>query len=133
MPPRLKKISPPKPTEAELAILRVLWRRGPSTVREVWDEMQSAQRAGYTTILKLLQIMFQKGLVKRDATARSHVFAATLTEEQTQQQVVGHMLDRIFSGSARKLVMQALSVRKASAADVAEIRKLLDEMEGKSS
>ena len=133
MPPRLKKISPPKPTEAELAILRVLWRRGPSTVREVWDEMQSAQRAGYTTILKLLQIMFQKGLVKRDATARSHVFAATLTEEQTQQQVVGHMLDRIFAGSARKLVMQALSVRKASAADVAEIRKLLDEMEGKSS
>lgn len=102
-------------------------------MREVWDEMQSAQRAGYTTILKLLQIMFQKGLVKRDATARSHVFAATLTEEQTQQQVVGHMLDRIFAGSARKLVMQALSVRKASAADVAEIRKLLDEMEGKSS
>jgi BlaI family penicillinase repressor len=129
----LKKISPPKPTEAELAILRVLWRRGPSTVREVWDEMQSVQRAGYTTILKLLQIMFQKGLVKRNATARSHVFAATLTEEQTQQQVVGHILDRIFAGSARKLVMQALSVRKASAADVAEIRKLLDEMEGKSS
>lgn len=129
----MKKPSPPKPTEAELAILRVLWRRGPSTVREVWDEMPRTQRTGYTTILKLLQIMFEKGLVQRDARARSHVFAPTLSEEQTQQQVVGHLLDRVFAGSARKLVLQALSVRKASAADLAEIRKLLDEMEGKSS
>ena len=129
----MKKPPPPKPTEAELAILRVLWRRGPSTVREVWDEMPRAQRTGYTTILKLLQIMSEKGLVQRDARARSHVFAATLSEEQTQQQVVGHLLDRVFAGSARTLVMQALSVRKASAGDLAEIRKLLDEMEGKSS
>ena len=129
----MKKVSLPKPTEAELAILRVLWRRGPSTVREVWDEMPRGQRTGYTTILKLLQIMFEKGLVQRDARSRSHVFAATLNEEQTQQQVVGHLLDRVFAGSARKLVMQALSVRKASASDLAEIRKLLDEMEGKSS
>lgn len=129
----MKKPSPPKPTEAELAILRVLWLRGPSTVREVWDEMPRTQRTGYTTILKLLQIMFEKGLVQRDARARSHVFAPTLSEEQTQQQVVGHLLDRVFAGSARKLVLQALSVRKASADDLAEIRKLLDDMEGKSS
>jgi predicted transcriptional regulator len=126
----VKKASLPKPTDAELAILRVLWRRGPSTVREVWDDMQSAQRAGYTTILKLLQIMFHKGLVKRDATARSHVFAATLTEEQTQQQVVGHVLDRVFAGSARKLVMQALAVKKASPAELQEVRRLLDKIEG---
>jgi BlaI family transcriptional regulator, penicillinase repressor len=126
----VKKVSLPKPTDAELAILRVLWRRGPSTVREVWDEMQSAQRAGYTTILKLLQIMFQKGLVKRDTTARSHVFAETLSEEQTQQQVVGHVLDRVFAGSARKLVMQALAVKKASPAELQEVRRLLDRIEG---
>ncbi len=128
----MKKPSPPKPTEAELAILRVLWGRGPSTVREVWEQMPRAQRTGYTTILKLLQIMFDKGLVQRDARSRSHVFAATLSEEQTQQQVVGHLLDRVFAGSARKLVMQALSARKASAADLAEIRKVLDQIEGKS-
>jgi predicted transcriptional regulator len=129
----MKRVAPPKPTEAELAILRVLWRRGPSTVREVWDEMPRGQRTGYTTILKLLQIMFEKGLVQRDARSRSHVFAATLSEEKTQQQVVGHLLDRVFAGSAPKLVMQALSVRKASPGDLAEIRKLLDEMERESS
>lgn len=125
----MKDMTLPKPTDAELGILRVLWRRGPSTVREVWDAMPAAQRPGYTTILKLLQIMFDKGLVKRDASARSHVFATTLTEEQTQQQVVGHLLERVFSGSARNLVMQALAVRKSTPAELAEIRQLLDEME----
>jgi BlaI family penicillinase repressor len=125
----MKKAKLPKPTEAELAILGVLWRRGPSTVREVWEQLSPAQRTGYTTILKLMQIMFEKGLVMRDDAQRSHVYAAARTEEQTQRQVVGHLLERLFAGSARKLVMQALAVKKASPAELAEIRKLLDEME----
>jgi BlaI family penicillinase repressor len=120
----------PKPTEAELALLHVLWGRGPSTVREIWAQVNRKQRAGYTTVLKLLQIMFEKGLVRRDDRARSHVYAATLSEEQTQQQVVAHVLDRVFAGSASKLVLRALSAKKASPADLAAIRKLLDEMEG---
>ena len=125
----MKKAKLPKPTEAELAILGVLWRRGPSTVREVWEQLSPAQRTGYTTILKLMQIMFEKGLVMRDDARRSHVYAAARTEEQTQRQVVGQLLERLFAGSARKLVMQALAVKKASPAELAEIRKRLDEME----
>ena len=120
----------PKPTEAELALLHVLWGRGPSTVREIWAQVNRKQRAGYTTVLKLLQIMFEKGLVRRDDRARSHVYAATLSEEQTQQQVVAHVLDRVFAGSASKLVLRALSAKKASPEELAAIRKLLDEMEG---
>ncbi len=126
----MKKNGLAKPTDAELAILRVLWRQGPSTVREVWDWLNPAQKTGYTTVLKMLQIVFEKGLVTRDATARSHVYAAAVSEEQTQRQVIGHLLERLFAGSAPKLVMQALAVKKASRAELAEIRKLLDEMEG---
>jgi len=126
----MKKSRPVKPTDAELAILRVLWRLGPSTVREVWDRINPAQRTGYTTVLKILQIMFEKGLVKRDDTARSHIYEAAVSEEQTQRQVIRHLLERLFAGSAPKLVMQALAVKKASRAELAEIRKLLDEMEG---
>ncbi|HTL55306.1 MAG TPA: BlaI/MecI/CopY family transcriptional regulator [Candidatus Limnocylindrales bacterium] len=124
------KKSRAKPTDAELAILRVLWQRGPSTVREVWDQISPTQKTGYTTVLKLLQIMLEKGLVKRDATSRSHVYEATATEDQTQRQVVGQLLERVFAGSASKLVLQALAVKKASPAELAEIRRLLDEMEG---
>ena len=124
------KKSGAKPTNAELAILRVLWKRGPSTVREVWDQIGPAQRIGYTTVLKLLQIMLEKGLVERDDSARSHVYRPRATEEQTQRQVVGQLLERVFAGSAGKLVLQALAVKKASRAELAEIRKLLDEMEG---
>jgi predicted transcriptional regulator len=126
----MKKPRLPKPTEAELAILRVLWERGPSTVRDVWEQVSPAQQTGYTTVLKTMQIMFDKNLLKRDETERSHVYRASLTENQTQRQMVGHLLERLFSGSARNLVMQALSVKKASSADLAEIRKLLDELEG---
>jgi predicted transcriptional regulator len=126
----MKKSKPPKPTDSELSILRVLWKRGPSTVREVWDQTSIAQQTGYTTILKLMQIMVEKGLLERDEAQRSHVYRSSLSEEQTQRQVVGHVLDRVFSGSARKLVMQALSAKKATRAELAEIRKLLDEMEG---
>lgn len=126
----MKKSVPVKPTDAELAILRVLWHLGPSTVREVWDRLNPAQQTGYTTVLKLLQIMFEKGLVKRDDTARSHVYEAAVSEDQTQRQMIRHLLERLFAGSAPKLVMQALAVKKASPAELAEIRKLLDEMEG---
>src|SRR5258706_781223 len=126
----MKKFKPAKPTEAELSILSVLWRRGPSTVREIWEQLNPAQQTGYTTVLKTMQIMFDKGLLKRDEAERSHVYSASLTEEQTQQQVLGHLLERVFSGSARKLVMQALAVKKATPAELAEIRKVLDGLEG---
>ena len=126
----MKKPNLPKPTDAEVAILRVLWQRGPSTVRDVWEQLSPAQGTGYTTVLKLLQIMFEKGLVTRDEKARSHIYAARLSEEKTQQQVMGHVLERVFAGSAPKLVMQALAVAKATPAELSEIRKLLDQMEG---
>ena len=117
-----------KPTDAELAILRVLWARGPSTVREVAREM--GREDAYTTILKLLQIMTEKGLVQRDESPRTHVYAATMTESQTQRRLVTDLLDRVFDGSASQLVMQALSVKKASGKELAEIRKLLDQQRG---
>lgn len=120
---------PPKPTDAELAILRVLWEQGPSTVRQIQQVLDRARPTGYTTVLKLLQIMTEKGLVRRDETERSHVYRARLSEDQTQQQLLGDLLDRAFAGSTGRLVMQALSTRKASAEDLAAIRKLLDEWE----
>src|SRR5678815_2147715 len=125
----MKSMKRPKPTDGELAILRVLWQQGPSTVRHVWEHLTPLQRTGYTTVLKLMQIMFDKGLVERNDTQRSHVYKALLSEEQTQRQVVGHLLDKVFAGSAPKLVMQALASSKASRQDLAEIRRLLDEME----
>ena len=121
---------PPKPTDAELAILRVLWQRGPSTVREVWEQLSPEQGTGYTTVLKTMQIMCEKRLLARDESDRSHVYHPARTKEQTQRQVVGHLLERLFSGSAPKLVMQALAAKRATPAELTEIRKLLDEMEG---
>src|SRR5690242_4103133 len=126
----MKKRRPLKPTDAELAILRVLWHRGPSTVREVWEQLTKTQETGYTTVLKTMQIMLGKTLVERDEADRSHVYRAAVREEQTQRQLVGHFLDRVFAGSARQLVLQALSVKKASPEELAAIRKLLDELEG---
>ena len=126
----MKKSKLPKPTDAEVAILRVLWQRGPSTVREVWEQLSPTQGTGYTTVLKIMQIMCDKGLLARDETDRSHVYRAARSEGQTQRQVVGHLLERLFSGSAPKLVMQALAAKKATPAELAEIRKLLDDLEG---
>jgi predicted transcriptional regulator len=117
-----------KPTPAELSILRVLWSRGPSTVREVHEAL-GARDTGYTTALKLLQIMADKGLVARDETARAHVYAARVEEADTQRQLVRELLDRAFGGSAAKLVMQALAARRASPEEIAGIRQMLDEME----
>ena len=119
----------PRPTEAELAILRVLWDRGPSTVRAVQQALEDERGTGYTTALKLLQIMTEKGLVRRDDRQRTHVYEAVLPAEATQRQLVRDLLDRAFGGSARQLVMQALSAERASKADLAEIRKLLDTLE----
>ncbi len=123
----------PKPTQSQLAILRVLWRRGPSTVREVKDALTSDKPTGYTTVLKLMQIMHDKGLLDRDESQRSHVYRPAVPAEKTQRQLVSDLIDRAFEGSARKLVMQALSSQKASPEELNRIRSLLDEIEGRSS
>jgi predicted transcriptional regulator len=112
-----------KPTDAELAILRVLWSRGPSTVRQVAEEM--GRDTGYTTVLKLLQIMTEKRLVTRDESLRTHVYSAAYTQEQTERQIVSDLVERVFDGSAAKLVMQALATTKASPEELDEIRRLL--------
>ena len=119
----------PRPTDAELEILKVLWRRGPSTVREVFDDLSGVKTTGYTTFLKLMQIMSDKGLVRRDETARAHVYEAAVAEDETQRQLVGDLLRRAFDGSAKRLVLQALSSERASADELTEIRQMLDELE----
>ncbi len=117
----------PKPTDAELEILRALWRRGDSTVREVQEAIERRPNPGYTTVLKLLQIMTDKGLVVRDESQRAHVYRARLSEQETQGQLIDHLLDRAFGGSAVELVMQTLSRGRASDRELAEIRRLLAE------
>ena len=118
-----------RPTNAELEILRVLWQRGPSTVREVYETINQVKVAGYTTVLKLMQIMTEKGLVRRDEEPRAHVCEALLVQGETQRQLVGELLERAFDGSAAGLLMHLLSDGKASAEELSEIRKLLDEYE----
>ena len=129
MPP--KPSNPPRPTEAELEILTVLWSHGPSTVREVHDTIVQRKATQYTTVLKLLQIMADKGLVRRDETARAHVYEASRPREWTQRQLAGDLLQRAFGGSAKSLMVGALSARKASQDELDEIRKLLDDYERK--
>jgi len=119
----------PRPTDAELAILRVLWQLGPSTVRQVHDVLMRDRPTAYTTALKLLQIMADKGLVARDETDRSHVYSATVGESETQRQLLDDLMARAFRGSAMTLVMQALSGAKATPDELARIRQLLDEHE----
>lgn len=126
MPPHA---DPPRPTDAELEILNVLWSRGPSTVREVHEELSRNKPTQYTTTLKLMQIMAEKGLLRRDESQRSHVYSACEPRERTQKQIAGHLLERAFGGSARNLLMGALSAKKASRRELDEIRKLLDEYE----
>ena len=118
-----------RPTDAELAILRVLWDRGPSTVRQVFEVISEEKELGYTTVLKMLQIMNEKGLVQRDITDRVHTFSTTQT--QTQQHLLDDLLDKAFGGSSTSLVMQALATRKASQEELGEIRKMLDLAEGR--
>ena len=121
----------PKPTEAELEILKVLWRRGAGTVREVYEELSRAKEMGYTTVLKFMQIMAEKGLVVRDETERAHVYTARVPQQETQQQIVGDLLQRVFEGSAAQLVMQALSSKQTSAEDLQAIKQMLREFEGR--
>lgn len=117
------------PTEKELAILKVLWAEGPSTVRQVNDMINKQQQTGYTTTLKLMQIMTEKGLLVRDDTAFKHIYKPAVSKERTEKQIVTDMLDRVFAGSAEKLVMRALDAREISPAELKKIRQLLDEME----
>ena len=120
----------PRPTDAELAILRVLWDRGPSTVRQVFEILSAERELGYTTVLKMLQIMDEKGLVCRNDSDRTHVFSARQSQNQTQQHMLTDLLDKAFGGSAKSLVMQALATRRASREELDEIRRLLDQAEG---
>jgi BlaI family penicillinase repressor len=123
------KHAPQKPTASELEILRVLWTRGPSTVREVHDALNVKKPTGYTSVLKFLQIMTAKGTVQRNETQRAHVYEACLPAEQTKRQLAGDMLHRVFEGSASQLMMHALAGRKASHEEIEELRRLLDEHE----
>lgn len=122
---------PNRPTDAELEILEVLWSHGPSTVREVHDAIRARRETGYTTILKLMQIMADKELVVRDTGQRSHVYRAKQKAEQTQRQLVKDLVGRAFGGSANRLVMQALQVQNISADEIEAIRELLDDLENK--
>jgi len=119
-----------RPTDAELAILHVLWDRGPSTVRQVFETLADARETGYTTTLKLMQIMSEKGLVRRDESARTHVYAARVSRDKTQQHLVRDLLDRAFGGSAATLVMQALSSHPTSAEERRDIEHLIAEYKG---
>jgi BlaI family transcriptional regulator, penicillinase repressor len=122
----MAKMNKPYPTDAELDILRVLWQRGASTVRAVYDTVSKTKPIGYTTVLKLMQIMADKGLVSRDEDERAHVYRARAPKEQTQRQMVRDLLRRAFNDSASQLVMQALASKKTSPEELAEIRQLLD-------
>jgi predicted transcriptional regulator len=119
----------PRPTDAELEILTVLWSRGATTVREVHETISQRKPTQYTTVLKTMQIMAEKGLVRRDETQRAHIYEAAKPREWTQQQLAGDLLQRAFNGSARSLMVGALSARKASKTELAELRRLLDEYE----
>ncbi|MCE9670453.1 BlaI/MecI/CopY family transcriptional regulator [Myxococcus stipitatus] len=122
---------PPQPTRAELAILRALWQLGPSTVRQVHESLRDTQDTGYTTVLKLLQNMTEKGLVQRDESERTHVYKAALSQQRTQRDLLRDLMDRAFGGSAMSVVAQALSMKRASSEELAEIRKLLDAHESR--
>ena len=126
----MPKKGPPKPTGAELQILRVLWDRGASTVREVQQELNAAKPSGYTTVLKTLQIMTEKGLVRRNEKERAHVYEAQFAQHLTQRQMVSDLLNRVFDGSASNLLLHALASKKSASRDeLAQIRQILDELE----
>ena len=122
----MAKIIQPRPTDGELEILRVLWQRGDSTVRDVYDALSKTRPLGYTTVLKMMQIMADKGLVSRDEDQRAHVYSVRVPQEQTQRQMVRDLLRSAFNDSASQLVMQALASRKTSSKELAQIRQLLD-------
>ena len=124
----MKRAANIKPTTAELAILNVLWDKGPSTVREVHTALQD-QKTGYTTVLKLLQIMLEKGLVTRDSSSRAHIYESAFQAEDVQNKLVENLLTDAFQGSAKNLILRALSVKPSSPEELAEIRKLIDKLD----
>ncbi|MFI5450529.1 BlaI/MecI/CopY family transcriptional regulator [Pedobacter sp. UC225_61] len=119
-----------KPTEGEMEILQVLWQKGTCTVREVHEDLNKKD-AGYTTTLKLMQIMHEKGLVDRDTSAKTHIYRALINQEKTQQQLVNKMIDNVFNGSAARLVMQALGNKTASQEEIDLIKEYLEKLENK--
>ena len=122
----------PKPSDGELEILHELWSRGPLTVREVHEALSKKQKMGYTTILKMMQIMYAKGLVIRDDSSRAHIYEAAIEEEVVQEKMVKKLLDRVFKGSAEQLILRALSVKRSTPEELEEIRKILDSLENDS-
>ncbi|MCR6720604.1 MAG: BlaI/MecI/CopY family transcriptional regulator [Chitinophagaceae bacterium] len=120
-----------KPTESELEILQILWTKGTATVREVHEELAATKDVGYTTTLKLMQIMHEKGLVKRDDSMRTHIYQAAVNKEKTQKHLLGKMIDNLFGGSPTQLVIQALGEHKASAEEIEKIQALLNQMKTK--
>ena len=123
------KSGPPRPTESEVAILAVLWDRGPSTVRQVYEIMSERQEIGYTTVLKFMQIMTDKGLLAKDTSVRPQVYRAAQPRQTTQRRLVKDLLDRAFSGSPGTLALQALAMRKSTPEELRELRVLLDKLE----
>ena len=119
----------PRPTEAELEILNVLWARGGCTVREVYEALYREDGGGYTTALKLMQVMHAKGLVERDETQRAHVYKAVVSKERTQKRFLRELVQRVFDGSSSQLVLHALGSQRASRAELREIRELLDKLD----
>src|SRR5690348_3925316 len=120
-----------KPTESELEILQILWTKGLATVREVHEDLASTKDVGYTTTLKLMQIMNEKGLVKRDDSMRTHVYQAAVNKERTQKHLLGKMIDNLFGGSPTQLVIQALGEHKASPEELEKIQALLNDLKQK--
>ena len=120
-----------KPTEKELEILQVLWKLGPATVRQVNDKLSEEKEVGYTTTLKFMQIMYDKGLLDRKSIGKSHEYIALITEEDTQKTLVDQLMKSAFQGSAMKLVMQALGNKKSSAKELEQIKKFIDDLENK--
>lgn len=127
---RRRKLKSPRPTAAELEILGVLWETGPATVRRVHEVLDARRATGYTTVLKLMQIMAGKGLVLRDEASRAHVYEPAIGRSETQGQIVDDLLEKVFRGSAAELVMRAISRGETSSREIEEIRRMLDEMEG---
>ena len=118
-----------KPTDGELEILNILWKKGPSTVREIHEEVEKTKEAGYTTTLKLMQIMLDKKMLTRDASSKTHIYTAAISQEQTQGQIVQRMIDTVFDGSAMQLVMQALGNTRTTKDELEQIKQYLEQME----
>jgi BlaI family transcriptional regulator, penicillinase repressor len=128
----MARSAPSQPTEVELQILRILWDLGPSPVREIHSRLEATKGTNYSTTVKMLSVMLEKGLVKRNEADRPHVYRAAMTQERTQKQLLANLIDKVFNGSAMSLVLQALSSRPASKAELEEVRQVIERLEGES-